>query len=238
MHAKFGRRREHARGAPNRKNHIPAADSSANVISDLPRKWMNTMEVFSYCSSKPEVQQTVLGPILCRLPIYFRHRPVYILQIGPSRVTSCARRFVQVAAADAALPDGRRRHHGRRCARAALALHSSMGRGKIPTDRDAAAPPRPAARLPAALAVLRRPRARASPPPPPLPEHGPHVGSFVMAPAKSVLGAYRNDSLNSWGGALVHVPEDRRWPYHMFASAFVGGCGLHAWETVRAVCPD
>lgn len=98
-------------------------------------------------------------------------------------------------------------------------------------------PPRPAQLLACQLLWLCC-GARASPPPPPLPEHGPHVGSFVMAPAKSVLGAYRNDSLNSWGGALVHVPEDRRWPYHMFASAFVGGCGLHAWETVRAVCPD
>ena len=35
------------------------------------------------------------------------------------------------------------------------------------------------------------------------PETGPHVGSFKMAPAKTVLGAYRNDSLNSWGGALL-----------------------------------
>ena len=62
MHAKFGRRREHARGAPNRINHIPAADS-ANVISDQHRKWMNkTEKVFPFCSSKPEVQQTSIRP--------------------------------------------------------------------------------------------------------------------------------------------------------------------------------
>ena len=41
MHAKFGRRREHARGAPNRINHIPAKDR-VNVISDQPWKWMKT----------------------------------------------------------------------------------------------------------------------------------------------------------------------------------------------------
>ena len=62
MHAKFGRRREHARGAPNRINHIPAADS-VNVISDQHRKWMNkTEKVVPFCSSKPEVQQTSIRP--------------------------------------------------------------------------------------------------------------------------------------------------------------------------------
>jgi hypothetical protein len=66
-------------------------------------------------------------------------------------------------------------------------------------------------------------------------ETGPHVGVFEMAPAASALGAYRNDSLNSWGGALLHVPEDPAWPYHMFASGFVEGCGLHAWETNSAI---
>jgi len=30
---------------------------------------------------------------------------------------------------------------------------------------------------------------------------------------------------------LVHVPEDTTTPYHMYASAFVLGCGLHTWET-------
>ena len=25
-------------------------------------------------------------------------------------------------------------------------------------------------------------------------------------------------------------------PYHMFTSGFVGGCGLHAWETNSQVC--
>jgi hypothetical protein len=43
-------------------------------------------------------------------------------------------------------------------------------------------------------------------------DHGPAVGSFTLAPVRSVLGAYRNDSLNSWGGAMVHTPEDPLWP--------------------------
>ena len=46
-------------------------------------------------------------------------------------------------------------------------------------------------------------------------DHGPAVGSFVLAPARSILGAYRNDSLNSWGGAMLHTPDDPQWPYHM-----------------------
>ena len=92
------------------------------------------------------------------------------------------------------------------------------------------AAPRPFALL-AVLAQLQQRCGSTEPPSPPQPETGPRVGSFTMAPARSVLGAYRNDSLNSWGGALLHVPEDPRWPYHMFASAFVEGCGLHAWET-------
>ena len=61
-------------------------------------------------------------------------------------------------------------------------------------------------------------------PPPPTAETGPAVGIFEMAPVRSVQGAYRNDSLNTWGGALLHVPEDPRWKYHMFASGF--GLGL------------
>jgi hypothetical protein len=60
---------------------------------------------------------------------------------------------------------------------------------------------------------------------------GPAVGIFTLAPVPSFKGAYRNDSLNSWGGALLHAPEDTKYPYHMFASGFVEGCGLHAWET-------
>ena len=62
-------------------------------------------------------------------------------------------------------------------------------------------------------------------------DHGQAVGTFKLAPARSILGAYRNSSLNSWGGSLIHVPEDKEWPFHMFASGFVAGCGLHAWET-------
>ena len=38
---------------------------------------------------------------------------------------------------------------------------------------------------------------------PAAPDTGPWVGVFKMAPAASALGAYRNDSLNTWGGALL-----------------------------------
>jgi hypothetical protein len=62
MYAKNGRRREHARGAPNRINHIPATDS-VNVIFDQLQKWMNNRgKVFPYYSSKPEVHQTSIRP--------------------------------------------------------------------------------------------------------------------------------------------------------------------------------
>ena len=86
MHAKFGRRREHARGAPNRINHIPAADS-VNVISDQHRKWMNkTEKVFPFCSSKPEVQQTSIRPYLVYFATYqyFLGIALFILAIDPS----------------------------------------------------------------------------------------------------------------------------------------------------------
>ena len=48
------------------------------------------------------------------------------------------------------------------------------------------------------------------------PDRGPAVGTFKLAPALSVYGAYHNESMNSWGGAIVHVPEDKATPYHMF----------------------
>jgi hypothetical protein len=62
-------------------------------------------------------------------------------------------------------------------------------------------------------------------------ESGPAVGSFTLAPVQSYTGAYRNHSLNTWGAALLHDQDNAEYPYHMFASAFVEGCGLHAWET-------
>lgn len=51
-----------------------------------------------------------------------------------------------------------------------------------------------------------------------IPNKGPAVGSFKLMPALSVYGAYHNKSMNSWGGALVHVPEDKATPYHMFVN--------------------
>ena len=47
------------------------------------------------------------------------------------------------------------------------------------------------------------------------PDNGPAVGTFKLVPALSVYGAYHNKSMNTWGGALVHVPEDKATPYHM-----------------------
>ena len=47
---------------------------------------------------------------------------------------------------------------------------------------------------------------------------GPAVGTFKLAPVLSVYGAYHNKSMNSWGGALVYVPEDKATPYHMFVN--------------------
>ena len=55
-------------------------------------------------------------------------------------------------------------------------------------------------------------------------DRGAAVGSFDLAPAASWRGAYRNASLNTWGGALLHAPNDPKgYAYHMFASGFVGG---------------
>ena len=50
------------------------------------------------------------------------------------------------------------------------------------------------------------------------PDKGPAVGTFKLAPVLSVFGAYHNNSMNTWGGALVHVPEDKATPYHMFVT--------------------
>ena len=90
LHAKFWWRREHARGAPNRINHIPATDS-VNVISVRPYGCVKTMENLFYDSLNAAIwsNKPVLGPILCRLQICFGHRPVYNAidplwrQVGP-----------------------------------------------------------------------------------------------------------------------------------------------------------
>lgn len=42
---------------------------------------------------------------------------------------------------------------------------------------------------------------------------------------------YRNASLASWGGTVVHSPSDTKHHYHLFAAAFSNGCGLDGWES-------
>ena len=60
MQAKFGRSREHARGAPLLQNNIPAKDR-VNVIHDQLQKYMGNRErAAPYYPSSPEVQQTTL----------------------------------------------------------------------------------------------------------------------------------------------------------------------------------
>ena len=58
---------------------------------------------------------------------------------------------------------------------------------------------------------------------------------FKLAPAPSPFPtsqAYYNASTWSWGGSIVHVPEDLDgFQFHLFAEAEVGGCGVHAWQT-------
>eukprot|EP01052_Picozoa_sp_SAG31_P027377 SAG31_NODE_2559_length_5487_cov_68.463066_3_plen_460_part_00 len=58
---------------------------------------------------------------------------------------------------------------------------------------------------------------------------------FDLAPAPSPFPtrqAYYNASTWSWGGALIHVPDDPRgFPFHLFAEAEANSCGVHAWGT-------
>ena len=58
---------------------------------------------------------------------------------------------------------------------------------------------------------------------------------FKLAPAPSPFPtsqAYYNSSTWSWGGSIIHVPEDRDgFQFHLFAEAEVGSCGVHAWQT-------
>ena len=72
MHAKFGRRREHARGAPLLQNRTPDKDR-VNVISDQPQKWLYHKGLAApYDIASPEVQQTTAPSILYYLPIILR----------------------------------------------------------------------------------------------------------------------------------------------------------------------
>ena len=58
---------------------------------------------------------------------------------------------------------------------------------------------------------------------------------FNLAPAPSPFPtrqAYYNSSSWSWGGALLHVPDDPRgFPFHLYAEAEADACGVHAWGT-------
>ena len=57
---------------------------------------------------------------------------------------------------------------------------------------------------------------------------------FNLAPAPSPFAGhqgYYNASAWSWGGSLIHVPDDAAFPFHMFAEAELGACGVHAWQT-------
>ena len=52
------------------------------------------------------------------------------------------------------------------------------------------------------------------------------------APADFRQQAYRNTSTWSWGGSIIHVQGDPHGrPFHMFAEAQVGGCGVSAWQS-------
>ena len=86
MHAKIGRRREHARGAPNRINHIPATDR-VNVISDQLQKWMKNFPPILHPNQRSG--RPVLGPILCNLPI-FLGIALFMLAIDPLWEALCA----------------------------------------------------------------------------------------------------------------------------------------------------
>ena len=66
------------------------------------------------------------------------------------------------------------------------------------------------------------------------PDNGPAVGTFKLAPALSVYGAYHNKSMNTWGGALVHVPEDKATPYHMYVNQPTNSLFLDNFNSVSS----
>jgi hypothetical protein len=58
--------------------------------------------------------------------------------------------------------------------------------------------------------------------------------SLNLAPARAPLNkasVYYNDSMWSWGGSVIETPDDAQWRFHLFAAAFVDGCGLSAWKS-------
>jgi hypothetical protein len=43
---------------------------------------------------------------------------------------------------------------------------------------------------------------------------------------------YRNSSLSSWGGNVLHAGDEGDiYAYHLFAAGFTNGCGLSGWES-------
>jgi len=52
------------------------------------------------------------------------------------------------------------------------------------------------------------------------------------APADFRQQAYHNTSTWSWGGSIIHVKDDPNGlPFHMYAEAQTGGCGVSGWQS-------
>jgi len=66
--------------------------------------------------------------------------------------------------------------------------------------------------------------------------HAAHAQSIPWVPALKPAAplaqqCYLNSTLWSWGGSVAHDPSDASWPWHVFVSTFVDGCGLDAWTS-------
>ena len=64
----------------------------------------------------------------------------------------------------------------------------------------------------------------------------------LLPAARRARQAFANASLASWGGSVIEVADDATWRFHLFATAFVEGCGLNEWLTngvvIHAVAND
>jgi hypothetical protein len=58
----------------------------------------------------------------------------------------------------------------------------------------------------------------------------PVVIDLLPAPPLN-LSTYRNGSWTSWGGSVIHVPEDPAYAYHLYVAFFTEQCGLGSWTT-------
>eukprot|EP01051_Picozoa_sp_SAG22_P028548 SAG22_NODE_10127_length_551_cov_1.221239_1_plen_102_part_10 len=58
---------------------------------------------------------------------------------------------------------------------------------------------------------------------------------MAPAPAPFARQAYRNSSMTTFGGGVVHWAEDRGGggggSFHLFATGMTRGCGIHAWSS-------